>query len=609
MSQDQEAGWDNKSTQGDQQPKTDPEFARVSRDLGGAIELLGVGEPLVLNEGIIVSDGGTLIMSQYVDVGMEKLRHRPEVLVKFIESKYGLEHARDIQLSAPPRFRKYGEIFIQDHQEGGARRETKAERPVRSFEGHNREQEKALSLLGQKGVTVKNTETPNVRTDTQSMTHGGSSWIFCTSIAGTRADRSVQRAKLSGKYDHETVIRQPGKFALALGEIYADQIGPQPKQGHFTHAGGIRSLHRNQLVLHGPIWYTNDVFGFLESRQFGPLHTMYPLFVKHSEYSHQREYRFVVHCENRVEAETLHLRITGAMRDALAPSGAVGPVTFEPLEGADVDASNLKVSPPSPTHKTMTRTRNKSDKHTRTLRIGGEVAQEEIITSEQSIVLTTRLPADGAELDGSGADEPTSGEGEVTEMETRERRIAGEVTDKTTDWRTRMFTIADKSGADELFTIEERDHAEELLEAVGRPFAGLSGWPQQATEILGDLARQASNLDSGVEVQTMSACWNSIWAIRNLQECFGDIVASVGILQGEYVAITLTESVDGGATGKILVGPRGTYAYVLTRGDKQVPGHGGAENRLFFFPDEEARAAFEEFGWHPLEEEHTVVEE
>lgn len=609
MSQDQEPALDDKDAQGHQQPKADPEFAKVNRDLGGAIERLGVGEPLVLNEGVIVSDGGILIMSQYVDVGMEKLRHRPETLVKFIESKYGLEHAPDIQLSAPPRFRDYGETFIQDHQEGRARRETKTERPARSFEEHNREQERAFSFLGQEGMTVKNTETPNVHTDTQSMTYGGSSWIFCTSIGGTRAERHAQRAKLSGKYDHETVIRQPGKFALALGEMYADQMGPQSKHGHFTHAGGIRSLHRNQLVLHGPICYTDDVFGFLDSRQFGPLSTMYPLFVKHSEYRHQGEYRFVVHCENPVGAETLHLQITGTMRDALAPAGAVGPVTFEPLEGAEADASRLKVSPPSPTHKTMTRTRNKASKHTRTLRIGGQVAQEEIITSEQSIVLTTKLPRDGADLDGSSADDPTSGKGELTEMETRERRIEGTVTDKTTDWRTRIFTIADTSGADEIFTLEERDHVAELLQAVGRPFAGLSGLPQRATEALKDLARQTSNVDSEFEVQIMSACWNSIWAICNLQECFGDIVASVRIVQDEFVAITLTGSADPGAAGKILVGPRGTFAYVLTRGDKQIPGHGGAENRLVFFPDEQARAAFEEFGWSPLEDEHPIVEE
>ena len=148
MSQDEEAVLDDEPTQGEQQSESTPELATGTRNLSGAIERLGVGDPLVLNEGIVVSDGGMLIMSQYVDVGMEKLRHRPEILVKFIESKYGLEYGRDIQLSAPPRFREYGETFIQDHQEGSARRETKTERPARSFEEHNREQERSTSRCG-----------------------------------------------------------------------------------------------------------------------------------------------------------------------------------------------------------------------------------------------------------------------------------------------------------------------------------------------------------------------------------------------------------------------------------------------------------------------------
>ena len=608
MSQYEEAALDDNPTQGDQKPELDSESATVTRNLDGAIERLAPGEPLILNDGMVVNDGGILIMSQYVDVGTEKLRHRPEVLVKFIESKYGLEHAGDIQLSTPPRFRDYGETFIEDHQEGRARRESKTEDPPRSFEEHTREQERALSFLGETGVTLSQEGNSTVHTYSQNMTYGASSWIYCTSIAGTHAERIVRRANLSHTYDHETVIRQPAKFALALGEMYVDQRGPQPKKGHFTHAGGIRSLHRNQLVYHGPVWYTDDVFGFLESRRFGPIHTLFPLFVKHSDYRDQREYRLVVHCENPVDAQTLRLQISGAMRDALAPPRSVSPVIFEPLEGVATDASALKVSPPSQTDKTMTRTRNSSRKQGRTLSVDGQVAQEEIITSEQTIVLTTRLPADGIGLDGSGSEDATPGGGELIEMETRERRIEGAIVDKTTSWSTRAFTIADTSGADNLFTLEERDHAADLLEAVARPFVAFSALHQQLSEVLQDLARQASKVDPEVEVRVMSACWNSIWAICNLQECFGNIVATVCIVHDEFVEITLTGSAVAGADGKILVGPRGTFAYVLTRGDDRLPGHGGAEDRLFFFPDEEARDAFEEFGWSALEEEPPAVE-
>ncbi len=600
---------DDKPTQDDQQSKLAPDSATVTRNLEGAIQRLGPGEPLVLNEGFLVNDGGILILSQYVDVGTEKLRHRPEVLVKFIESKYGLEHASDIQLSAPLWFRKYGETLIQDDQEGRARRETETESPARSFEEYSREQERALSFLGQEGVKIRNTESPTVHRNAQSMTHGSSSWIYCTSIAGPHGEQIAQRPKLPHRYDHETVIRQPGKFALALGDMYADQEGPQPKQGHFTHAGGVRSLHSSQFVLHGPVWYTDDVFGFLKSQQSELLRTIYPLFVKHSEYRDQREYRFVLRCENPLEAETLHLRISGAMRDALAPPQSVSRVTFEPLEGSHDDAASLKVSPPSSTHKTMTQTRKKSRRQRRALSIGGKVAQEEIITSEQTIMLTTRLPAESVGPDGSSSEDPTPGEVEVIETETRERLIEGSTTDRTTGWSTRVFTIADTSDASKLFTLEERDHAEELLEAAGRPFVAPSALSQQATEVFKDLARQASNVNPEVEVQIMSACWNSIWAILNLQENFGDIVASAGIVHDEFVAITLAESADTRAEGKILVGPRGTFAYMLTRGDEQLPGHGGAASRLFFFPDEKARAAFEEFGWHPLEEDHPTIEE
>ena len=603
MDRNDEAALDDKPTPSSEQSTPDVELSDVNSDVGVAIELLESGKLLVLNEGILVTDSGHMIMSQYVDIGVDKLRRRPAFLVKSIEAKYGLEHAPYIQVSAPSRFREYGETFIHDDQEGRAQRKSKTESPARSYEEQNREQERALSLLGYEGVTITNTGTTKSHADTESMTFGGSSWIYCTSIPASRDEGNARHAKLPESYDHESVIRQPRKFALALGEMFADQRGPQGKQGHFTHAGGIRSFHNIQLVLHGPVWYTDDVLGFLQSRQSEPLYNMYPLFVKHIKYRDQREYRFVLHCETPVEAETLHLRITGAMRDALAPARATGHVAFQLLEDSEADSSSTKVVGPTPTHKTMTRTRRRSGRQRRTVSVGGEVAQEEIIASEETIVLTTKLPADGLEHTGSGPEVPTPGEGQITETDHRERRIAGAVTDKMTRWRTRVFSIADTFDADKLFTLEERDHAAELLEAVGRPFVAFATLPQSAAEALKTLARQAAQIEPEVEVQAMSACWNGIWAICNLYECYGDVVASVDIEHNEFVAITLKESAHTGAEGKILVGPRGTFAYKLTRGTDQLPGHGGTKNRLFFFPDEDARGAFEEFGWPPLQEQ------
>ena len=603
MDQNNEAALDDNPTPSGERSKPDVELSDAAGNLAGAIDLLEPGKPLVLTDGFLATDSGHLILSQYVDIGVEKLRHRPAFLVKYIEARYAIEHAPDIQLSAPSRFREYGETFIRDDQEGRAQRKTKTENPARSHEDQDRELEKALRLLGQEGVTIRSTGTTSSHTDTDSMTFGRHSWIYCMSMAETHDERSAQRANLPDRYDHESVIRQPGKFVLALGAMLTDQRGPQGKRGHLTHAGGLQSFHNTQLVLHGPVWYTDDVLAFLRSRESEPLYNMYPVFVKHSKYRDQREYRIVLHCDTPVEDKTLHLYISGAMRDALAPPRTADPVAFQRVGKSDADSSSQKVVGPTPTHQTMTQTRKTSRRGHRTIRVGGKVAQEEIITSEQTIVLRTELPVDGQEHAECGPEAPVSGVGEITETESRERRIAGATTDKTTEWHTRAFSIADISGADKLFTPEDRDHAEELLEAVGRPFVAFSTLPQEAIEVLRTLADQASHLEPEVEVQTMSACWNGIWAICNLYECFGDVVASVGIEHNEFVAITLKNSAHTGAEGKILVGPRGTFAYMLTRGDEQRPGHGGAENRLFFFPDEEARAAFEEFGWIPLEDQ------
>ena len=527
-----------------------------SDDLGVAIELLEPGKPLVLSDGFLVGDSGNLVTSQYVDIGVDKLRRRPSTVVKFIEARYGLEHATEIQVSAPYRFREYGETFIQDDQEGHAQRENKTENPPQSYEEENREQERALSLLGKERLTIRHTDTPYVHRDTESMTFGRDSWIYCTAIETGPEERNAKREKLSHKYDHESVIRQPGKFALALGEAFADQRGPQGQRGDANHPGGIKSFHNTQLVLHGPVWYTDDVYGFLESRRSEPLYNMYPFFLKDSKYRDQQEYRFVLRCETFVNAETLRLNITGSMRDTLAPPRAAGRVTFQRPRGSDADSSSGKVSEPRLRDLTMTQTRKAANRRHRTLSIEGEVVQEETITSEQDIVVTTQLPADSVEFGKSLPETPAPKDGELTETEVRERRIAGELTDKETSWRTRRITIADPAEAGRLFTIEEKDNAAEMLRAARRPFESFSTLPKEASEALKALACKAAFVEPDLKVQTMSACWNAIWAICNLCECYGNVIGSVSIEKDEFIGITLKQSEDTSADGKILVGTK-----------------------------------------------------
>ena len=587
------------SVPSDASPDRRASAPNVADDLVGALEHLEPQKPLILNDGLWVTDSGYLVSSQYVDIGLSKRTRRPRGLVKAIEAQYALEYAPSLQISAPQRFRDYGETFIQDDQEGRAQRVNQTVSEPRSYEESTREQERALDLLGRKGVTISSTEMPSGEKNSKRLVFGGSSWIFCTSIVPAPGERDAWRAALPEKYDHETTIRQPGKFALALAAMFAEQTGLQGRHGHFTHHSGIRSYHSGQLILHGPVWYTDDVLGFLESFRSGPLYTMYPLFVKDSEFQNQREYRFVLHSESHVESQTLLLQVNGMMRDALAPPRSTGAVVFSPPEDSNAGSSQQISVTSTPGNRTTTKITQTGEKRRRTLRMGDQMEEEETISREEVVTLTTVVPAAGLDEAEDGGDSASPGIAEVTQSENREQWIRGKRVDLMSYSRTRVFSIEDTTGADEHFSVEDRDRAAELLAVVGRPFERFSELPPSIVEALMTLARKAQDTEPDAEVQVMSACWNAVWAICNLYECFGDVVASVDIEQREFVAIILKGSENSDVEGRILVGPRGTYAYVLTRGERRHPGHGGTKTRLAFFPDDTTRAAFEEFGWAP----------
>ena len=434
---------------------------------------------------------------------------------------------------------------------------------------------------------------PSGETNSERLVFDESSWIFCPFSLNECVASSPTR-KI------ETTIRQPGKFALALAAMFSDQTGLQGRHGHFTHHSGLRSYHSGQLILHGPVWYTDDVLGFLKSFRSDPLYTMYPLFVKDSEFRNQKEYRFVLHNERPVESETLLLEVSGMMRDALAPPCSTGAVVFGPPEDSDSDSSPQTAVTTTPGNKTTTRTTQTGEKRRKILRVGDLVEEEEVTSREEVVTLTTVVPAVALDEAEDGRDSASPGIAEVTQSENREQWTRGVRVDSMSYSRTRVFSIKDTTGADEHFSVEDRDRAAEFLEVVGRPFEKFSALPPPVVKELMTLARKVQDTEPDAEVQVMSACWNAVWAICNLYECFGDVVASVDIEQSEFVAIELKGSKHSGVEGKILVGPRGTHAYVLTRGDKRRPGHGGTKTRLAFFPDDDDRATFEEFGWVPL---------
>ena len=555
--------------------------------------------PLILNDGNIVTDSGQMIFVQYVDIGVKKLRKRPRHLMKATEAMYGLEYSPTIRISAPLRFHDFGETFIQDDQEGRAHHTVIEKNTTPRDLQRDLERERALSALGQESVKITRSDTTNTHTNYEDATFGKSSWIYSTSIAPTPDQREEWRRHLPESYDHVSTIRQPVKFAQALGLMLADQIGPQGQKGTMSHDSSTESVHDTQLVIHGPVWYTADVLGFIRTHESEPLYLMYPLFVKDLEYQAQREYRFVVHCENPVKETHLDLLISGMMRDSLAPFRSVSAVEYNTETDSEEKPPSMKMTSTTPKKRTTTRTRRVNEKQRLTIKSGDSFEQNELIDRERIITLTTETTADRI-LDAGGTSDPAApAVAEVTETEIRRMEIGGVPVHSSETVTNRIVYIEGDEDADSIFSLEERDVAMEILEAVKRPFTDFSNLPSAVSAALMKLAVLAHGLSSESEFPAISACWNGLWAICNICTLYGDVIESVAIEQREFVAVGLKCSQESKAQGKLLIGPLGTYAYVIRRGTDERFGSGGEETRLYIFPDHATQEIFKEFGWTP----------
>ena len=573
--------------------------------VAAAIDLLEPGMPLELFDGFQITDNGHQILSRYIDIapdGASKRAVRPSVLVKAIEQRYALEFSATIQVSSPHRFREFGESFIQDDQEGHAKDEHVTGSQTSHPERDSELQEAVRLLVPDTGVSIGETKTHANDTASKALTFGKGAWIYCTSIKPIPEQVDGWREHLPSSYDHESVIRQPVRFAFALASAFADQHGPQGQTSDFQHAfygGAIQSFHSSQMIMHGPVWYTDDVHGFLSSRtKDDPLYNFYSLFVKHTDYQGQLEYRFVLQCESPVTGETLRLAIKPDLLAALAPHGEASPITYRRRKDPSPRPKVTNVTNSA----TVTKKRrvHKTSRRTFTDSTSGEPTQEEIIHAEEEIVLTSEITAP----DGLGdlyavLKSIHPGVGHVKNRIEKTMTVADVPVATEVTTRTAVLPADEQAieGLRELFELEDLDGSKERLAAAAKPFSVIHEWPPVVASLLEDLARKTADLEPETEVGVMSACWNAIWAVVNICRDFGDIIETVDVEEGKFIAIMFRES-ETGAHGKLLVGSRGTFAYVLL--PSGVHSQGGTTDRLIMFPDETTRNHFVEAGWPPL---------
>ena len=108
--------------------------------------------------------------------------------------------------------------------------------------------------------------------------------------------------------------------------------------------------------------------------------------------------------------------------------------------------------------------------------------------------------------------------------------------------------------------------------------------------------------------EAASACWHALQSIKHIYARLGDIVDSLWIERDRFVVIHIKESEEVKATGWIVIGPSGGYAYCFKASRSERLGYREGVLGELFFPLGDAVETFGSFGW-PAKPDETAVEE
>ena len=97
--------------------------------------------------------------------------------------------------------------------------------------------------------------------------------------------------------------------------------------------------------------------------------------------------------------------------------------------------------------------------------------------------------------------------------------------------------------------------------------------------------------------EAASSCWHAMQCIHNIYARLGDIVDSVWIERGRFVVIHIKKSEELKASGRIVIGPSGGYAYCFKSPKSENLGYSEGVLGELFFPLGDNVEAFESFGW------------
>ena len=588
-----------------------------------------------INEGFVLDDAGNMQTTSYIDLREQGERTVIRSLVKGCRREHALEDGETLLISKPERFREYGVALIRDEQEGFAKEELvtlEAETPEEAAKRRaTADLNDALQLVGSGMKSVHRVEHSRRKTQSESFSYGKDWWIFCASIRPDDGDWDAWRATLDEDYDHVSEIGQPAKFAQALARMVTEQIGPRGKDAWLTGtsdgAAGARTKHKHQLVIHGPVVYTDRLYETIVGEEDEVRRMAVCLFAKPMTHAAQREYRFVVLNEGATE-KTVLLNISGMMRDALTlAEGGLIRSSPAPAETVGEDGTPLprpmKASTTQHYKRATVKERKEKREQTR-LEIRnaeGQVVSSDIKRREsvEERVDTKDLDTDEQgirELRCSREREDTAWERPVLDIgqefeEQRDRNdedaVAKELALDEREWN-------DEHGRDEfVIPVVHRGSGRtyksfgEMLEDPAAPMSPIAKtWeesacsPEEIVKSYGAVAILTLKINRvAVEhrQEAASACWHALQCINNIYARLGDIVDSVWIERDRFVVIHIKDSEELKATGRIVIGPSGGYAYCFKRSKSENVGYSEGNLGMLFFPLGNDVETFESFGW------------
>ena len=309
----------------------------------------------------MIDDADNLIVTQYVDFRVPDRRDPITTLIKACEKRFAPDTLGTIRISKPECFRFTSETLIADPEEMRTSQTTLHEkvndpRDLAEARVRSVEQSRAAELVGAFVRPITTTRTKRTHKTTDTHTYGKNTWMFCTAIAPTdQYEQDAFQNSLPSDYDHVYYIHRMRAFALALGSMVSEQFGPRGReQTRENRIGELRysSRHRSQIVIHGPVVYTEDPYKLVVSGQTSLEVAILPMFVKKLKHQAQREYRFVICSEEDPPEECLDVEVSSAMRGSMRKLPEPSPCTTTlRVESGDVNRSATVKEREAPHHR------------------------------------------------------------------------------------------------------------------------------------------------------------------------------------------------------------------------------------------------------------------